>query len=253
MQNNQPNPRRRRAQQRPPYQGQQPRRPAPSRRPPAGGVRLKPLPILAAGLLFFALILLAVNYSGYVKAQEQLTQLHEEVRARAQKHEDNVQYYAGMRRRSGYLPLIQQYAQEFRLEPAFVSAVIARESSYQPAAKAESTGALGLMQVMKNTGEWIAPRLGIRDYSYERLVEPELNIRIGCWYLNYLSAQFGGDPVMTVAAYHAGANNVKHWALNYGADPQRVTLEEIPKDNTRDYVRKVMDAYALYYEYDSRS
>lgn len=256
MQPEQRNPRRRRAQARPPYQGQQPQQPA--MRPGGMGgpqpqtIRLRPLPVMAALLLLVSLVVLGLSYTSFADQKAKLEALREERRALAQKHEEDVQYYAGMRKRSGYLPLILQYAEEFKLEPALVSAVIARESSYQPEAQAATTGALGLMQIMKNTGEWIAPRLGIKDYRFERLVEPELNIRIGCWYLNYLSAQFGGDPVMTVAAYHAGANNVKYWALNYGADPSRVTMEEIPKDDTGNYVRKVMNAYALYYEFDQR-
>jgi soluble lytic murein transglycosylase-like protein len=55
---------------------------------------------------------------------------------------------------------------------------------------------------------------------------------------------------MVASAYHAGASNVKIWALNYGADQKTITMDQIPKDNTRDYVEKVMNAYALFYEYD---
>ena len=131
-----------------------------------------------------------------------------------------------------------------------LSAIIARESHYP---QAESgVGARGLMQVMKDTGEWVAQRLGVQGYTYDRLYEPELNIRFGAWYLNYLSSHFSGNPVMIASAYHAGANNVKQWALNNAADQRNLTIDQIPKDNTRDYVKKVMNAYALFYEFDSQ-
>lgn len=218
---------------------------------PAGGQRPQLYRGLALLVMLALLLGLGFAWQGYNQTAQQLSELRLEREAIQAKHQQNLQYYAGMRRRSGYQEYIQAYAAEFQVEPAFISAVIARESSYQKDAMAPSTGALGLMQIMKDTGEWVAMRLGVRDYSYDRLREPELNIRFGSWYINYLSAQFGGDPVMVAAAYHAGANNVKHWAMNYGADQKRISIDQIPKDNTRDYVKKVMDAYALYYEYDA--
>jgi soluble lytic murein transglycosylase-like protein len=55
---------------------------------------------------------------------------------------------------------------------------------------------------------------------------------------------------MIAAAFHAGANNVKQWALKYGEDQKTIGIDQIPTDDTKDYVKKVMNAYALYYEYD---
>ena len=107
------------------------------------------------------------------------------------------------------------------------------------------------MQIMQDTGEWVSGRLAVRPYSYELLFEPQLNIRFGAWYLGYLSAQFNGDPVMIASAYHAGANNVKLWALKYAQDKRTLRIDQIPTEDTKDYVQKVMNAYALFYEYDS--
>lgn len=217
--------------------------------PPPAKQRPRRLPIFR--LLLFALLMSGLIAAFLFSAQADeklhgLRQQREEIRAQ---HERDLGYYVQMRRVSGYSELINKYAQEFQVDRSFISAVIARESHYDPMAQS-GVGARGLMQVMESTGADIAGRLGVADYSYERLYEPELNIRFGAWYISYLSAQLGGNPVMVASAYHAGASNVKIWALNYGADQKTITVDQIPKDNTRDYVQKVMNAYALFYEYD---
>ena len=203
------------------------------------------------GLFFGALLLaLAFSFLRYSQEQTRLQALRDERQARIEAHEKELGYYVQMRRASGYDEYIRQFAQEFQVDRSFISAIIARESHYDT--KAESrVGARGLMQIMQDTGEWVSGRLAVRPYSYELLFEPELNIRFGAWYLGYLSAQFNGDPVMIASAYHAGANNVKLWALKYAQDKRTLRIDQIPTEDTKDYVQKVMNAYALFYEYDS--
>ena len=202
--------------------------------------------------LFFGVLLLALAFSflRYSREQGRLRALRDERQARIEAHEKELGYYVQMRRNSGYDEFIRQFAQEFQVDRSFISAIIARESHYDT--KAESrVGARGLMQIMQDTGEWISGRLAVRPYSYELLFEPQLNIRFGAWYLGYLSSQFNGDPVMIASAYHAGANNVKLWALKYAQDKRTLRIDQIPTEDTKDYVQKVMNAYALFYEYDS--
>ena len=203
------------------------------------------------GLFFGALLLaLAFSFLRYSQEQTRLQALRDERQARIEAHEKELGYYIQMRRNSGYDEYIRQFAQEFQVDRSFISAIIARESHYDT--KAESrVGARGLMQIMQDTGEWVSGRLAVRPYSYELLFEPQLNIRFGAWYLGYLSAQFNGDPVMIASAYHAGANNVKLWALKYAQDKRTLRIDQIPTEDTKDYVQKVMNAYALFYEYDS--
>ena len=202
--------------------------------------------------LFFGVLLLALAFSflRYSREQGRLQALRDERQARIEAHEKELGYYVQMRRNSGYDEYIRQFAQEFQVDRSFISAIIARESHYDT--KAESrVGARGLMQIMQDTGEWVSGRLAVRPYSYELLFEPQLNIRFGAWYLGYLSSQFNGDPVMIASAYHAGANNVKLWALKYAQDKRTLRIDQIPTEDTKDYVQKVMNAYALFYEYDS--
>ncbi len=217
-------------------------------KPRKGGMR--PLSVIALVVTGALIVFTAVSFLDASAAQQNLDALRAAREQEKLQHEKDVGYYVQMRRQSGYEDFIRAHADEFQVEFSFLSAIIARESHYDPQAQS-GVGARGLMQIMEDTGTWIAGRLGLRDYRYDSLFDPELNIRFGAWYINYLSAHFDGDPVMTASAYHAGLNNVKLWALNRAEDQKRISLEQIPMDNTRDYVQKVMNAYALYYEYDS--
>ena len=146
-----------------------------------------------------------------------------------------------------YRGWIEQYALQNGIEPAYVAAVILRESSYNPQATS-SVGARGLMQLMPNTFEQVRNALK-ENTTFDDMYDAETNIRYGCWYLGYLSRIFDGDPIEMACAYHAGPNNVKLWIMNYAADQQNLQLAEIPKDDTRYYAGKVYNAYAIYFQH----
>ncbi|MGI6724878.1 MAG: lytic transglycosylase domain-containing protein [Christensenellales bacterium] len=164
------------------------------------------------------------------------------------KHRVAQEHYRA-RANSGYLGLIEKYAKEYGVNPSFVSAIIKCESSYRADAVSR-VNARGLMQIMPDTGIWMAKRLKMSGYQPDDLFDPEINIRFGTAYLSYLSDIFSGSPVMVAAAFHAGDNNVKRWALNRSQDKKTIELEQIPTSDTKSYVRKVMDAYAIYFEKD---
>jgi soluble lytic murein transglycosylase len=140
--------------------------------------------------------------------------------------------------------LISQYSKEFSLKDKgmdeyYVAAVICAESRFKE--KAESgKGAVGLMQVLPDTGAWAAEKIGIEGYTAESLWKPEVNIRIGCWYLAYLSDMFDGDLTKVFAAYNAGPANVKGWLEDDG------TLVNIGHTETRGYVIKIEKYYDIY-------
>ena len=146
-----------------------------------------------------------------------------------------------------YREQIVREAQQYGLRPAFVAAIILNESSYDPSA-VSSVGARGLMQLLPDTGKWVAGKLGIRDYTDDLLFDAETNLRLGVWYLDFLSDRYGGDPVLVACAYHAGHGNVDTWLTRYSRDGRTLSLDEIPMENTRSYARKVVDSYAIYLE-----
>ena len=145
--------------------------------------------------------------------------------------------------------IIADKANRYNLHPAFVAAIMLNESSFRPDATAESTGARGLMQLMDETAEWIHGKLDDGSvYHFDLMYDPERNAEYGCWYLNYLSSQFYGDPVLVAAAFHAGQGEVRNWLNNslYSADGRTIDLEDMIDGNTKQYVQRVLNDYAAY-------
>lgn len=146
-----------------------------------------------------------------------------------------------------YRESITAIASEYNLAPSLIASVIMNESSFRPAAES-SVGALGLMQVMPDTAEWIAHKLHMDDYHLDLLFEPEINIRFGCWYLNYLSTLFNGDPLCVVCAYHAGQGEISSWLSNpaYSSDGLTLNLSSLPDGPTKIYAGRVTRDYGIY-------
>ena len=146
-----------------------------------------------------------------------------------------------------YREEIQRISREYNLAPALIASVIRNESSFRPMAES-SVGARGLMQVMPETAEWIAHKLKVSDYHFDQLYTPETNIRFGCWYLNYLSTLFHGDPVSVICAYHAGQGEIKTWLANpaYSSDGLTMTVDRLPEGPTKTYAGRVTRDYGIY-------
>ncbi len=138
-----------------------------------------------------------------------------------------------------YEAYISKYSAEYELDPYLVCAVINTESNFDADVESQK-GAVGLMQLLPSTAEWAAAKIGIEGYTQEMLMEPETNIRIGCWYLNYLSGLFDGNDDHMIAAYNAGQGNVQKWIETDGA------LEDIPFPETEHYLDKVKVSYEIY-------
>jgi soluble lytic murein transglycosylase len=124
-------------------------------------------------------------------------------------------------------------------------AIIKVESKFD--VKAQSAkGARGLMQVLPETGQWVAQELNYRDFDADLLFEPRDNINIGTWYLKYLIKQFNGNIIAAIAAYNGGETNVKKW-INKGIWSGSFNdLKDIPFKETRNYVYKVIMDYKTY-------
>ena len=135
-------------------------------------------------------------------------------------------------------------AEEFALDPYLVAAMIHCESSNRPAA-VSPVGAVGLMQIMPDTGEWIAGKLKLTGYDPEQLKVPQYNIRLGCWYLRFVLDRYQQDRPSALAAYNAGHGNVDKWKKD-PAVSQEGQLKNIPFAETEQYVEKVQRAYEKY-------
>lgn len=144
-----------------------------------------------------------------------------------------------------YVDTIAHYADEYDLDPFLVLAVMRAESSFKSDA-VSSAGAVGLMQIMPDTGAWIAHKLDMDDvYEESMLFEPDYSVRFGCWFLRFLTDRFDGVCRHIVAAYNAGHGSVEKWL----ADPAYAVdglLVNIPFPETARYVEKVETAYEAY-------
>lgn len=107
-------------------------------------------------------------------------------------------------------PLVASNARAHGLDPALVKAVIAAESGFDPAA-VSGKGAVGLMQVLPDTGERYGVSGDAKRSVADKLKEPAINVRVGARYLRDLLARFAGDTRLALAAYNAGEGIVERY------------------------------------------
>ncbi len=194
--------------------------------------------------LLLALCAVVIGLSYYLVSFARLED-EERALAQAQAAYDRRVYRTTVK----YRDLIEREAARYGLRPAYLAAIILNESSYDPSA-VSSVGARGLMQLLPDTGSWIAGKLGWTNQGYtaDWLFDPEKNVALGAWYVDYLSGLYGGDPVLVACAFHAGHGNVDTWLSRYSKDGRTLSIDEIPMENTRSYAGKVVDSYAIYLE-----
>lgn len=144
-----------------------------------------------------------------------------------------------------YNAIIKQYSEEYNLDPLFVASVIRAESKFDTDAVSPK-GAKGLMQISSITGNWASKELCISQYDEEMLFNPNVNIKIGCWYLNKLKKEFNNNIINVLASYNAGSGNVRKWLGDKKYSSDGTELIEIPFNETREYIKRVDRNYKIY-------
>jgi soluble lytic murein transglycosylase len=147
--------------------------------------------------------------------------------------------------RIAYENYIYEYSDKYGIDPYLVMAVIKVESNFKTDAISPK-GAIGLMQIMPETGKWLAKINKFDNYSDEALMEAETNIMYGCSYLNWLNKQFDGDRTKVLAGYNGGIGNVKEWLNDQQYSRDGISLDNIPFPETKNYVKKVEHYYDIY-------
>lgn len=142
-----------------------------------------------------------------------------------------------------YIDIIQKYSEQYNSDPYMIASIIKVESNFDEHAESHMN-AKGLMQIVPDTGEWIAEKLG-EDYHDERLFDPDYNIHLGAYYYEYLYEHFG-DVDIALAAYNGGMGNVEKWLADPEVSYTGEKLDNIPFSETRNYVDKVNNAYGTY-------
>ncbi len=144
-----------------------------------------------------------------------------------------------------YADLIADEAGKRRLiDPMLAQALIKQESHYRPEISSKA-GAVGLMQVMPFTARDLARRLGIASPKAEELKDPSINIKLGIRYMEDVFERFSNNMVYAVASYNAGPGAVSQWMRLNNSDLD-IFVEEIPYNETKNYVKKVLSNYWIY-------
>jgi soluble lytic murein transglycosylase len=141
-----------------------------------------------------------------------------------------------------YENIILKWSQERQLNPLLVTSLIRQESRFEPQIKSP-VGATGLMQVMPATGKEIAQKLELKDYS---LTNPEDNVQLGTYYLDYTHKTYDDNSLLAVASYNAGPGNVSDWLQKYSLEDFDIFVENIPFPETKGYIETVFSNYWNY-------
>ncbi len=129
------------------------------------------------------------------------------------------------------------------VDPAYVYGLIRQESRFIMDARSH-VGASGLMQLMPATARWTARKIGL-DYTPAMINDRDVNLRLGTSYLKLVLDDFEGRIVLGAAAYNAGPNRPRRWREGPVLEAA-AWVENIPFNETRDYVKKVVSNAVVY-------
>lgn len=145
-----------------------------------------------------------------------------------------------------YSEIVKKYSLEYGVPERIIYATIKTESSFRSDA-VSSSGAMGLMQMMPSTFEWLTSDEHLDEaLPKDALFDPEVNIRYGTYYLSYLAKKFDYDWTIVSAAYNAGEGRVLAWLESGEYTDDSGNLIKIPIKETRAYVKKINDAIDTY-------
>jgi soluble lytic murein transglycosylase len=151
----------------------------------------------------------------------------------------------------GWRTEVGEAARRAGIDPYLVAAVVREESSYYPRALSRA-GARGLMQLMPATARPMADLRGLAFEGGSLLDDPRANLDMGAAFLSGLVKEFG-DPRVALAAYNAGPRRARDWWKARRTSDLEAWVEQIPYDETRHYVKRVMlswDEYRRVYDTD---
>jgi soluble lytic murein transglycosylase len=146
-----------------------------------------------------------------------------------------------------YAAEIKAAAKQFNLDPAWAFAIARQESGFTADLKSNA-GAFGLMQVMPHTAHLLSKEfsLPLDTENAFYLLNVNTNTQLGCAYLKQLSTWFKGNIVMATAAYNIGPTALQKYLAGYKTLGSAAWIETLPWQATREYVKNVLLAKAIY-------
>ncbi len=142
-----------------------------------------------------------------------------------------------------YKDEIYNFSSKYQVNAALIASVANTESNFKETSISKR-GAVGVMQIMPQTAQWLAKKMKV-EYSDDLLLDGEYNIMIGSYYLSYLLNYFENEKV-ALCAYNAGQGNVSEWLKNTEYSEDGKTLKKIPFEETKNYINKVYKNYNYY-------
>ena len=145
-----------------------------------------------------------------------------------------------------FVDLIREAALAHEVHASWIWGPMRQESCFNPRARS-SSDARGLIQIMPETGRFIAAQRGWETFDPELLWDPELNIDFGTWYVSYLKGIVGGNRLLDVlAAYNGGPGRLTRWRDQLPTRDDDIFISAIPVDETRNFAHWVYTNVRMY-------
>ncbi len=144
-----------------------------------------------------------------------------------------------------YSDEVFKFSNKYGHDVLLVYSLIREESRYNKDA-VSSSNARGLMQLIRGTANDSAQEVGIQQYSFNKLFEPEVNVELGSFYLRKVLDRYNGEIPLGLASYNAGPNRVAEWVNTIGYHKFDEFIEKIPITETRNYVKRILRSYGAY-------
>lgn len=143
-----------------------------------------------------------------------------------------------------YYDYVSENSEKFNVEKELILAIIKSESNFRQDAESKA-GAIGLMQVMPETFEWLQTHKLVTLMDVGHLKDPKTNVKYGTYLLSILKKRYN-TIVEVVCAYNAGIGTVDKWLRDerYSADGK--TLKKIPFPDTSVYIKNVLESRRVY-------
>jgi soluble lytic murein transglycosylase len=148
-----------------------------------------------------------------------------------------------------YRGIIEDLSERYKIDPFLVLSVVREESRFDPEVKSIA-GAIGLMQLMPQTAFRLDGKLNLGIKSTRQIVDVKNNLHIGICYLSNLIKEFG-SYTYAIAAYNAGEEIVKKWLQKRNYKSVDEFIEDIPYNETRSYVKRVITTFFEYKRFSS--
>ena len=142
--------------------------------------------------------------------------------------------------------LFETSSADARITPTWAYSIARSESLFMRDVRSHA-GAVGLMQLMPATGREVAREIKLSYGGLATLTDPDANIRLGTTYLGMMAERYAGNRIAATAAYNAGPHRVDRWLPQKGRIDARIWIENIPFNETREYVKRVLTAQTIFH------